>query len=254
MRQAEFNGHKVELFDSIEELPVARFHKYNKMLMLEGGIGSGMEAVDRHLLRISAYIGRGDTANAQKEIDNARQSLRLTQEDLSPGSMAFAALVKSIDGKEEADISDDGLKRTAARLAEFTTVKAAETTMDSAKKKISAELELYFPGTFSCMDEGETTGLLQQRALLILGNIKGENNDAEIANIDTELVLWNKPETFTGTANAEIRQDLQFEEMALLLQSELAVDAKKLTVMEFYSASAYLQKRAKARAAAYKKK
>ena len=52
--------HKVVMYDSIEELPIVRFQKYNKMLMLDAGLGSDVTALDGHLARVSEYIKAGD--------------------------------------------------------------------------------------------------------------------------------------------------------------------------------------------------
>ena len=40
MKKMTLGTHKVVMYDSIEELPIVRFQKYNKMLMLDAGLGS----------------------------------------------------------------------------------------------------------------------------------------------------------------------------------------------------------------------
>ena len=49
MRLLQLGKHKVELYDSIEDLPMMRFHKYNKMLLVDAGIGSDLNDFDRHI-------------------------------------------------------------------------------------------------------------------------------------------------------------------------------------------------------------
>ena len=46
MNKIEFNGHKLEMFDSIQELPIFRFQLYNLNLMLDAGIGSDINDFD----------------------------------------------------------------------------------------------------------------------------------------------------------------------------------------------------------------
>ena len=40
MKNVQIKGMNVELYDSIEDLPIMRFHKYNKMLLVDAGVGS----------------------------------------------------------------------------------------------------------------------------------------------------------------------------------------------------------------------
>ena len=42
MVEVQLTHHKVELYNSIEELSIERFHKYNKMLLVDSGIGGSM--------------------------------------------------------------------------------------------------------------------------------------------------------------------------------------------------------------------
>lgn len=46
MKKVTLQGHKIEIYDSIDELPIVRFQIYNKYLLLDCGIGSDMESVD----------------------------------------------------------------------------------------------------------------------------------------------------------------------------------------------------------------
>ena len=46
MRKIVLAKHKVELYDSIDELPIVRFHKYNKMLLIDAGVGSDLSDWD----------------------------------------------------------------------------------------------------------------------------------------------------------------------------------------------------------------
>ena len=40
MRKVTLSGHVVEIYDAIDELPMRRFHRYNKMVLVDAGIGS----------------------------------------------------------------------------------------------------------------------------------------------------------------------------------------------------------------------
>lgn len=51
MKECIINKHNVVLYDSIDELPMLRFHKYNKMLLVDAGVGSDLSDFDRHIER-----------------------------------------------------------------------------------------------------------------------------------------------------------------------------------------------------------
>ena len=118
MKTIKIGKHKITYFDAISELPITRFHVYNKMLLVDSGVGSDITDFDSHAERIIAFLQKKDIESAIKEMQNLRQNLYLIQQTLSPKHMAFAALIKEIDGKPCDNISDDGLKETLAVLSE----------------------------------------------------------------------------------------------------------------------------------------
>ena len=144
MKVGKVNKHTVEMYDSIDELPIQRFQKYNKYLLIDSGVGSDLEDVMNHIERAKIYI-KANPEMAATELENLRQSIYLVTEEISPKYMAFAVLVNKIDGKEMNDMSDAGLKKVLEILSE---AKKGwlDGILDSVKKKIDRELSLYFPG------------------------------------------------------------------------------------------------------------
>lgn len=116
MRKITTAKHTIEIYDAIDELPIVRFHKYNKMLLIDAGIGSDIADVDTHLFKAMQYIQSKTPDLAMAELQNMRQCLYMIQSGLSPKHMAFACLVKTIDGKECNDISDEGIKATLDKI------------------------------------------------------------------------------------------------------------------------------------------
>ena len=45
MKTAKVNGHTVEIFDSIDELNIRRFQKYNKYMLIDSGVGSDLQDI-----------------------------------------------------------------------------------------------------------------------------------------------------------------------------------------------------------------
>ncbi len=116
MKKVFVNGMVVQVYDSIDEMPIENFQKYNKYLLIDAGIGSDADDADAHLVKIAKHIGAGKTDKALQELQNLRQNLYLVNAEMSPKYMAFAALVCSVDGEKVTDLSDDGLKELLGRL------------------------------------------------------------------------------------------------------------------------------------------
>lgn len=117
MRIIEINGHRLEMYASIEELPITRFQDFNRLMLIDAGIGSDLDAVDRHLAAVLRYNARGDKEKLQKEVMNLRQNLAFAIGHISPEMGAFCALIKSIDGEPVDDLSDEGIARTLKKLS-----------------------------------------------------------------------------------------------------------------------------------------
>lgn len=73
MKTLKLAGKTIEVYDDIENLPVTRFHKYNKMLLVDAGIGSDIADFDKHISRIAAFLAKNDNKQAITELENIRQ-------------------------------------------------------------------------------------------------------------------------------------------------------------------------------------
>lgn len=134
MREVKLNGHSVELYASIEELPIVRFHKYNKCLLVDAGVGSDLSAFDAHIERVARYIKANKREEAAKEMENMRQNLYLIIQGLNPQHMAFACLVAKIDGEQQDDLSDEALQKVLTLLG-GTAQKDITAQTEAVKKK-----------------------------------------------------------------------------------------------------------------------
>ncbi|MGL5980414.1 MAG: hypothetical protein ACRCZY_05965 [Phocaeicola sp.] len=239
MRKETINGHKVEIYDSIDELPIRNFHKYNKYLLVDSGVGSDLNDINTKISLIQNYIEK-DIHKAKVELENLRQAMYLINSEVNVKHLAFMALVKSIDGKPT-NYSDEGLKET---LEIFKEQKKSwfDRLFKAVKKKIDNEIELYFPSQFDDIAIREYYDRLRKRTLLQLDEIIHENNnDKEIGLIDDFLLSLCKPKLFSGRDSVEIKYEKQFEDMCILLTKELSVDVDKLSVLQYYNSFEYLK-------------
>ena len=248
MVTAKIGKHTVEFYDTIEELPIVRFHKYQKLLLVDAGIGSDIAAFDQRIEKTRRFLNAGKPEQAQQELENMRQCVFLIQSGVNPKHRAFAALVTKIDGQDCTDIGDDALAAITEKLND---VPESELTaqLEAVKKKIDGELTLYFPALFNDSDVKEYYDILRKRTLEILNGIVAGVDDpagAEIVDkLTTALITYSYPKMFTGSDGVEIQFDRQFENLCLVLSEQLHVEPKKYSVLEFYNAFDFVKERAK---------
>lgn len=249
MKSLELGGHKVTIYNSIDELPMVRFHKYSKMLLVDAGVGSDIGDFDSHIERAVRYIRKDDRDNAAKELENLRQNVFFIISEQSVRDLSFACLVKEIDGKPCEDFSEQGLSEVVKMLGGVPR-KDFTASLDEVKKKIDDELTTYFSDLFDDVKVREYYDLMKRRTMAVLGNItdgESEERDRLIESLTETMVLYFAPKRFAGKQSVEIDHDKAFESMCLTISRETHADAKRMTVMEYYNAYEYIRRMAKER-------
>lgn len=177
----------------------------------------------------------------------------MVNSEISPKYLAFAALIYSIDGKEVNDLSDDGLKKLLQDLKDIKHSKVINFLL-WLKKKVTNELETYFPGDFVNPKEKEAYDKLKNRTLLVLDSIiNNTDNTKQIESIDTMMLNMHAPKVFIGSESVEVKYDKQFESTCLLIAQKTNMDARKMTVLQFYNAIDNIKAQAEAEAKSLKK-
>lgn len=256
MREVRIGKHRVRLYDSIDDLPMERFHRYNKMLLIDAGLGSDISAMDAHVEKVMRFMRGGDIDSAAKELENLRQTVYLVQTEQSPRNLSFACLVAEVDGKDCNDLSEDGLEKVRLLLNDAPRGEVAE-TMSAAKKKIDDALVEYFPQLFVSPEEKEYYDMMKRRTVAMLEQIAEGETETRKKDIDVmtdRLVTAIKPKVFTGRTAFGVQHDKGYEKMCLLISSTLGVDAKRMTVLEYYTANEYIKEMASERKKAASKR
>jgi predicted transcriptional regulator len=135
MEELKVNGHKVQMYDSIDEMPICRYHKFTQLMVLNSGLGSTMGDIENKLRELMKYI-QTDKAKAQKELENLYQCINIINRGVNLPSQAMASLVYSIDGERCDDLTSEGLARTAKKLEEMKYSDLLE-LIHSIKKKLT---------------------------------------------------------------------------------------------------------------------
>ena len=235
------------MYDAIDELPIVRFHKYQKLLLIDAGVGADIPAFDQRMEKARRFLAAGQAEKAQQELENVRQCVFLIQSEISPRHRAFAVLISKIDGRACDDMNDDAL---AAITQELSDVPVQELTarLDAVKKKIDGELTLYFPGLFNDSEIKEYFDLLKKRTVEILNGIVAGLPDPTatevVDRLTTALITYSNPRLFAGPESLEIQFDRQFENLCLVLSEQLHVKPKEYSVLEFYNAFEFVKDRA----------
>lgn len=253
MKSLLINKKIVRVYDSIDEMPIINFQKYNKYLLIDSGIGSDADDIDAHIIKIAKFIKANNSKKALQELQNMRQNMYMVNSEISPKYLAFAALIHSIDGKEVNDLSDDGLKKLLQDLKDIKHSKVINFLL-WLKKKVTNELETYFPGDFVNPKEKEAYDKLKNRTLLVLDSIiNNTDNTKQIESIDTMMLNMHVPKVFIGSESVEVKYDKQFESTCLLIAQKTNMDARKMTVLQFYNAIDNIKAQAEAEAKSLKK-
>lgn len=253
MKSLLINKKIVQAYDSIDEMPIVNFQKYNKYLLIDSGIGSDADDIDAHIIKIAKYIKSNNNKKALQELQNMRQNIYMVNSEISPKYLAFAALIHSVDGKEVNDLSDDGLKKLLQDLKEVKHSKVVDFLL-WLKKKVTNELEIYFPGDFVNPKEKEAYDKLKARTLLVLDSVINDTDNSEqIDAIDMIMLNMHTPKTYIGSESVEVKYDKQFESTCLLIAQKTNMDARKMTVLQFYNAIDNIKAQAEAEAKRYKK-
>lgn len=254
MKSIIFNNKIIKVYDSIDEMPIVNFQKYNKYLLIDSGIGSDADDIDAHIVKVAKFIKANDNKKALQELQNLRQNMHMVNSEISPKYMAFAALIHSIDGRQVTDLSDENLKSIIEQLKTVKHSKIIEFLM-WLKKKVAFELETYFPSDFISPKEKEAYDRLKSRTLLVLETIiSNVDNSEQIDSIDSLMLSMQTPKSYIGAESVEVKYDKQFESTCLLISQKTSMDAKKMTVLQFYNAIENIKQQMEAEAKSVKRR
>ena len=102
---------------------------------------------------------------------------------------------------------------------------------------------MYFGSFFDNTKEKEAYDLLRKRTSLVLESIINDiNNAPSIDIVDGYLLSMSKPKSYSGATNVEIQYNKQFESMCMLITQTVGMNAKTMTVFEFYTAIDQIKK------------
>lgn len=112
----KYGKHEIELFDSIHNLPILRFQRFNKYQMQASEIGNTFADYDARTQKAIQLFKKNMIQEGIRELENRRQTVFNAFNDFSPMGKSFAVLVKRIDKTSYEDFSPDNLDRCIEHL------------------------------------------------------------------------------------------------------------------------------------------
>lgn len=143
------NGNVVELFDSVDNMPAINFQEFNTGIVIDAGIGSDAESIERHITEIARFIQADDKENALKQLSNYHNCLHLIVNKVSPKYRAFAACVASINGELFPHFEDSKIEKVQDLVNKTgITYGKIKALIGQVKKNLMMKLSFIFPVWF----------------------------------------------------------------------------------------------------------
>ena len=124
--------HEVELYEDIESMPIVAFSKMQKYQLISSGIGDSIGDFEGHFERLFKLVSGENKDKTVIELSNIRHLFWHIMNEISPESLAFACLVKTINGNE-VGYSDGEISATLGKLKDIGLVKKM---MDEKSKEV----------------------------------------------------------------------------------------------------------------------
>jgi len=122
----------VQIYEDLDDMPIGRLERFYEHILQQWGTGNGIEGVFDRLADLEKHAYAKRYEECISEIMNLRGSINATLKGLNYTHLAFACLVRSVDGVPCEGWSDDAIQLIHEKLkgAPEKTVKAV------VKKKI----------------------------------------------------------------------------------------------------------------------
>lgn len=133
----KISNSRIELYDSVDDITQDRWHLFNKFLMQDSGVGSTIQDFDKHLFKLDSYLKAKKYAEARQERINLHLSVFNNLMGINFKSLAFACLIKSIDGKDVKVENDDDAETVSNQANKIAKNKDVEFYVLEVKKKIA---------------------------------------------------------------------------------------------------------------------
>lgn len=138
MKVLTVNGSEIELYNSIDEIPMTRYNTMQKQLLQDVYVGSDFAAISKHFNNLDFYLQNKKIAEAQQERLNMHNGMFMQLNEYNTSMRIMCAMIKSVDDTEFKDLTDEGLDRACKALGDTDITKGElEKYLTEVKKKLT---------------------------------------------------------------------------------------------------------------------
>jgi len=242
MKTIDLKGVQIEFYDSAEDLPIRRYQKFNKFLMIDNEVGSDFIDFNKRTAKAVDFLRNKMLEQAVQELENRRQMVYNSFMEYAPRDRALAILVRSIDGKLVSEFSADALDEVIDKLDSLELSKMkADQIVDESKKKIEKELEMYFPEQF------KRSGQLEYNSLwlgMMREELRGiiEDTDVDLTNHRKNMLILDKPNSWNVKSKHSMEREMEvgFEKFLIGVSELTSESTDTMTTYKFYALNEYI--------------
>ena len=130
---------EVVFYDSIAELPITNYHEFQKLSLIDLGIGSTMKSFNQHITKLHAYITQDKKSHAIIELQNMLRGYHSCIQKYNSYSFCILPFIKSVGGNRYTLGDLDKCKEDIEFLSErgLTTEKLDDLLVEVKKNSLS---------------------------------------------------------------------------------------------------------------------
>ena len=246
----KFKNHEIEIYDSIQNLPVLRFQKFNKYQMIASEIGNDFADYDKRTEKALAFLHKNMLQEAIQELNNRRQTVFNAYNEFTPIGKSFAVLIKRIDKTVYEMYAPDDLDAILKHLNDIGfDFETSMVKLREVKKKIETELVVYYPNFFPKNTDQNKSYLRVSRVNAMLDMII--NNDDSYSDrvfeIEKEILEDDKPNIWNvwQENNMERVLEVDFQKFGISVMELSGQNLTEITTFTFYATVEHLKEKFK---------
>ena len=113
----QIGNFKIEFWDTIDALPYDQFTAFNKYVMLDAELGATVQDFDQKTAKIHRFLASGMIKEGRQALMNLRNVVHNILTETNTRGLAFACLIKKVNGKNLESYDSDHLKELLSKLS-----------------------------------------------------------------------------------------------------------------------------------------
>lgn len=244
----KIGSNTIERYASIDEVPVDRFMTFNRFVFLDSGVGADQESIDVMDKKLLRLIRQGKNKEAEQLVKNRNLAVNWVFQNIHPGLMSYVPLIKSINGRDLYDYSDDACQRILGQLGKMGATKGfIQKIVEFSKKKFQEEIDILMPDRPNRAELSEQFGKRKKRLLLILEKLINPEEDIteELEKIEEFIFGLLSVKSYSGIHGEEAKFIKNYKEMSFIIAQNGSVDPMTMTASTYLQALKSIKKQAK---------